>query len=532
MHPIVHIDYAFAILALYVGINFLWVGFRLLGRREFLLFSLACFAVAVFDFGEGEFYRAPTAPSARFWTQVQHLAVFAFLPCFYGFFAYLTRASRRGPLMILVALSAALVPVAVVSDVVTSHAYRYKHLPWLGITVHEYPPGPLAIGYFFIGLTLVLLIGAKILRLLPQEKMAFWPTASAYGIFCLSAANDLLVVSGTYNGIYLLAFGFSVLLIGISASLADRFARSLEEVRVLNTKMESRVTARTLELDRLNSDLAARNVELEEAMEKLEEAQVQLLQAEKMSSLGEFAAGVAHEINNPMAYVRANLEELLRTSAQMRATLSTPEVDREKAAMLLEDAEEIVQETVDGANRIVDIVKALRTLAHKGQPSVGETDLHACIETAITLAAGELNDRARVERHFSQLPMIRCNATEIVQVILNLLVNAAQAMKNGGAIRVRTKAERDCARLEVEDEGEGIRAEHLSRIYDPFFTTKEPGRGTGLGLSISYGIIQKHGGKIDAKSAPGGGTIFVVTLPIAGPGKTKIEGPGELADTS
>jgi two-component system NtrC family sensor kinase len=213
-------------------------------------------------------------------------------------------------------------------------------------------------------------------------------------------------------------------------------------------------------------------------------------------------------------------------------TLHATDVDREKAAMLLEDSEEILQETVDGANRIVDIVKALRTLSHKGQPAVGETNLHACIETAITLATGELHAGVKIERDFSQLPMLRCNTTEITQVILNLLVNAAQAMKNGGAIRVRTSVEGDCARIEVQDEGEGIRPEHLSRIFDPFFTTKEPGRGTGLGLSISYGIVQKHGGKIEAEGAPGGGTIFVVTLPIAGPGDRAPEDPAGAARTS
>ncbi len=518
MHPIVHINYAFALLAAYVGLNFLWLGGKRMTRREFVLFSLTCFTVAAFDFAEAQVYRAPTSPSARFWTQVEYLAVFAFIPCFYGFFAHLNRSNRRGALMILAVLSAALIPVAFVSDVVTSYDYVVKHYPWLGLTVHEYPPAPVAQLYFAVGLALVFLVGAKILGLLRREKMAVWPTAVAYGIFTLASVNDLLVVSGAYNGIYLMSLSFTVLLLGISASLADRFARSLDEVRVLNTKMETRVMARTLELDRLNTDLAARNAELEDAMQRLEEAQVQLLQAEKMSSLGQFAAGVAHEINNPMAYVRANLEQLLRTSSQMRSALSSSDVDREKASMLLEDSEEIIQETVDGANRIVEIVKALRTLAHKGQAEVGETDLHACVETAITLAAGELSGRATIERALSPVPTVRCNATEITQVILNLLVNAAQAMKNGGAIRLRTTADDEWASLEVEDEGEGIKPEHLSRIFDPFFTTKEPGQGTGLGLSISYGIMRKHGGRIEVRNAPGGGTIFAVTLPIAGPG--------------
>jgi signal transduction histidine kinase len=515
-----------------VGLNFLWLGGKRLTRREFTLFALTCFTVAAFDFGEAQLYRAPTSDSARFWTQFQYLAVCAFIPCFYGFFSYLTRNTRRGGLMILSVLSAALIPVALVSDLVTGYDYVPKRIPWLGVTVHEYPPGFVTQGYFLFGLALVFLVGARILQLLRQEKMAVAPSAAAYGVFCLGAVNDLLVVSGVYNSVYLMSLGFTILLLGISASLADRFARSLDEVRVLNTKMESRVVARTLELDRLNTDLAGRNAELEDAMRRLEEAQVQLLQAEKMSSLGQFAAGVAHEINNPMAYVRANLEQLLRTSAQMRATLSSADVDREKASMLLEDSEEIIQETVDGANRIVEIVKALRTLAHKGQPSVGETDLHACVETAITLAAGELNGRATLERAFSTLPTVRCNATEITQVILNLLVNAAQAMRNGGTIRVSTGAEEEWARVEVQDEGGGIRPEHLSRIFDPFFTTKEPGQGTGLGLSISYGIIRKHGGRIEARNAPGGGAIFAVILPIAGPGGAPADGAAGTAQAS
>jgi C4-dicarboxylate-specific signal transduction histidine kinase len=340
--------------------------------------------------------------------------------------------------------------------------------------------------------------------------MAVAPSAAAYGVFCLGAVNDLLVVSGVYNGVYLMSFGFTVLLLGISASLADRFARSLDEVRVLNTKMESRVVARTLELDRLNTDLAGQNAELEDAMRRLEEAQVQLLQAEKMSSLGQFAAGVAHEINNPMAYVRANLEQLLRTSAQMRATLSSSDVDREKASMLLEDTEEIIQETVDGANRIVDIVKALRTLAHKGQPELGETDLHACVETAITLAAGEMNGRATLERAFSPVPTVRCNATEITQVILNLLVNAAQPRRTA-ARSASTATEEEWARSRC-----GTKAGSAAPLanFRSLFTTKEPGQGRGWDCDLLR-IIRKHGGASRRKTPRGARSSR--DPPIAGP---------------
>jgi signal transduction histidine kinase len=516
MHPVVHIDYAFALLALYVGVNFLLLE-RKVQSREFLWFGIACLAVSVFDFAQGRIHQMTDPRWVRVWLQIQYVAIFAFIPCFYGFFTHLTGTKNRGILVALVTVSSLLVPFTFLTDLILEPNASFRSFRWPKVPVHEFLPGPLADAYFLLGLIMIVSVGPAILRLLQRERMAIAPTAAGYGVFTLAALNDVLAANGYIHTPYLLEFGLTILLLGISASLADRFARSLEEVRVLNSKMESRVLARTIQLDELNTSLAGRNAELEEALEKLEAAQVQLLQAEKMSSLGEFAAGVAHEINNPMAYVRSNLEQLMRMGSQLRSVYEARKLDREKAGLLMDGTEEILQETIDGANRIVEIVKGLRGLAHKGLPSVGDTDLHACIESAITLAAGELNGRATVEREFGTLPLIRCNATEVTQVIVNLVVNAAQAMKNGGAIRLRTSANGEWVRMEVEDEGEGIAAEHLSRIFDPFFTTKEIGRGTGLGLSITYGIVRKHRGRIEARSVPGRGTTFLVELPVAGP---------------
>ncbi|MCE9662697.1 histidine kinase [Halomonas sp. M5N1S17] len=263
---------------------------------------------------------------------------------------------------------------------------------------------------------------------------------------------------------------------------------------------------------------------------KLEEAHNQLLQSEKLASIGQLAAGIAHEINNPIGFVNSNLntlrqyiDDLLRlidAYETLEPTL-TDEVAGQLAALkteldldyLREDVGSLLAESIDGTARVRRIVQDLRDFSRTGATDWQFADLHQGLESTLNVAANEIKYKATVVREYGQLPAVECVPAQLNQVFLNLLVNAAQAIQERGTITVRTGCEDDQVWLAFVDDGRGIPAELQSRIFDPFFTTKPVGEGTGLGLSLSYGIVQKHGGRIEVDSRPGAGTTFTIRLP-------------------
>jgi len=266
--------------------------------------------------------------------------------------------------------------------------------------------------------------------------------------------------------------------------------------------------------------------------------QQQVLQSEKMAGLGQLAAGVAHEINNPMGFIHANLTrmaeyvgdlqkafglyESLRTAltsgdaARVREAFArvAKECDAIDIPFVLDDLAKAVSESVEGAERITHIVRSLRELSHRDPAEREPADVHRCIDGAARMIEPMLGDRVALLREYGDLPPVRCYPLLLGQVFINLLVNACQAIDGRGAVRVRTRADADRVVIAIADTGRGIPPEHLGRIFDPFFTTKEVGVGTGLGLSTSYSIIQRHRGRISARSAPGRGSVFTIALPL------------------
>ena len=238
--------------------------------------------------------------------------------------------------------------------------------------------------------------------------------------------------------------------------------------------------------------------------QRLQGMQARLVEQEKLSSLGLLAAGVAHEINNPMAFVTSNLRELSRELA------SQPPLP----AALREYVDEVLPETLDGVRRVNSIVADLRRFARGDVETPVEFELNSEVTSAIRLSRGEQKDQRRLEVELGELPSLLGQPRQICQVALNLLVNALQALPpQGGVVRVSTRVERDEVVLEVRDTGVGMSAEVLKSLFQPFFTTKPVGEGTGLGLAVAYGIITGHGGRIDVESAPGVGTCITVRLP-------------------
>ena len=246
---------------------------------------------------------------------------------------------------------------------------------------------------------------------------------------------------------------------------------------------------------------------------ELNAAREKLLQTERLSVAGQLAAGVGHEINNPLAFVAGNLHVALEQLTGVARELGAPVAERlRETVQALEDARR-------GAERIRSIVKDLRTLARTDETRLGPVDVHAALEFSVSLAMPHLRHRARVERHYGAVPKVRANEARLGQVFLNLLVNAAQAIPEGNAtghsVLLVTRQEGERVVVEVRDSGVGMSREVLSRIFEPFFTTKSQGDSMGLGLSICLGIIHAMEGELKAESEPGRGSTFRVTLPVS-----------------
>ncbi len=284
--------------------------------------------------------------------------------------------------------------------------------------------------------------------------------------------------------------------------------------------------------------LARRNTELENTLHELRDTQAQLIQSEKLASIGQLAAGMAHEINNPIGFINSNLSTLLEYSENIKNVLDSVKIwinndkedknelaetwRKEKMDDILEDLENIVRESLDGTGRIKSIVQNLKDFSNLDRAQIQETNIEEELERVLNIISNEFRLGIEVHREFGGVREIKCNRQQINQVLLNLLINAVQAIeKPDGKIILHTRElnnNRIC--IEVKDNGVGISDEATDHIFDPFFTTKDVGQGTGLGLSISYNIVKDHDGEISVSSELGKGTTFQVILPVEGKKKS------------
>ena len=267
------------------------------------------------------------------------------------------------------------------------------------------------------------------------------------------------------------------------------------------------------ELQKLRAQIAAQKRELQDLHERL-------IHSEKMASLGQLLAGVAHEINTPLAAMVSNNDLFIRTFAKLRAILTdpdTPAIVREhpKLAAMLENIEGLNEINHTAAERIVSLVTSLRSFARVDRPDKENIDIREGIESTLTLVHHELKNRIKIVRDYGDISPLPCHANQVNQVLLNLLVNAAHAIEGAGTITIRLRQENNTVIVEVADTGKGIPEEIRDHIFEPGFTTKESDKGTGLGLSIARRIVEEHGGKISFESKVGVGTTFRLQLPTA-----------------
>ena len=279
------------------------------------------------------------------------------------------------------------------------------------------------------------------------------------------------------------------------------------------------------------------------AYRKLKSSQAALVQAEKMASLGQMVAGVAHEMNTPLGYVRNNVEMLEGVFTQMNEALgqhealaqllTDPNADEQtlgrqlsavatldadlRCSGMVEEAQSLFGDTLYGIDQVKDLVVNLRNFSRLDAAQTSDVHLNECIEQTLTIANSVVKDKARIVKQLAaQLPVFKGGPSQINQIILNLVTNAAQAIGHSdGEITLTTWSDATSVNLSVADNGKGIAAEHLPRVFDPFFTTKPQGEGTGLGLSISFQIAQAHSGSLSVRSEMGRGTTFTLSLPVA-----------------
>ena len=310
---------------------------------------------------------------------------------------------------------------------------------------------------------------------------------------------------------------------------AGDFSQRVDFMGAFSDAFNSMVSA----LAQARHDLTERNQQLADICEQLKSTQSQLLQQEKMASIGQLAAGVAHEINNPMGFITSNLGTFGKYTERLRSFIAavdkelvspdTPPELRErltvsrmnlKVDFLLEDIPILLAESADGAERVRKIIQDLKGFSRIDTAEYTAVDLNQCLKNTINVIGSDLKSKARLTTEYGDIPNVTCRPQQLNQVFMSLLLNAGQAIECEGEIRVRTCIDNGNVFVEIADNGCGIAPENLNRIFEPFFTTRPVGKGTGLGLSISYDIIKKHGGDIFVASEVGKGTTFRVRIPL------------------
>jgi signal transduction histidine kinase len=359
-----------------------------------------------------------------------------------------------------------------------------------------------------------------------RKKPGAWIVGVGTGVFIVCIAIQMLQGIGLlqYFAEAIYAYGLVALLVSMSIYLAREFARTsirlerrLGQVRALSDDLKTanlKLTdySRTLEekVEQRTREVSQKNSELEKLLRELRDTQEQLVMQEKMASLGNLVAGVAHEINNPIGAVHAAADVNARCIERIDQVARDYRADFGKTVELLRDNNRI---TIEASARIAAIVKSLKSFAHLDEATFQLADIDELIDTTITLLRHELGAEILIDRIYGDIPRIGCYPNELNQAFMNILVNAIQAIDGEGTIQAKTAVKDGKVVITFADSGSGMRDTVRQQLFDPGFTTKGVGVGTGLGMSITYKIIKRHRGDIDVSSEVGKGTVVTVTLP-------------------
>ena len=429
-----------------------------------------------------------------------------------------------------------------------------------------------------------------------KRKQGAIPFLLGFIIIFATAINDILFSNNVVNTFYMVPIGIFFFFFSQAFVLSAKSARAFDasealsaQLKKLNEGLEEQVKLRTViledrteELAKVNMNLQATAEELEanserltrtnhnleftkdqleialsnerknkekveETLNQLKSTQSQLIQSEKMASLGQLVAGIAHEINNPINFVNSGADVLQTIWQDMQTIMGLyDDLDRVQDPMsirrILEDVkvlkkemeyhemqEDVANTLADirhGAERTIEIVKGLRTFSRTDESISVLTDLHECLDSALIILKNQYKNRIEIQKNYAdKLPLIPCRAGQINQIFMNIIANAIHAIPEKGIIKLTTALEGEYVVVKIQDSGAGIPKIVLDKIFDPFFTTKPVGKGTGLGLSISHSIIQEHGGGIKVISQEGEGATFVITLPLEPPKKDEDSKP-------
>ncbi len=330
---------------------------------------------------------------------------------------------------------------------------------------------------------------------------------SLYGMLCLGSNNAKFVLSKDD----LVLFNSFTNQLAISLENIEFISQSNEMVMKLT---EAKVKEKyLLKLEKSNSELDLKNKELHKLYNELKHTQSQLIHSEKMTSLGQLVAGISHELNNPIGFIYSNSNQLNKYINQIEKYMQSPDQFK-NINDILPEIKNLVDDTVSGSRIIKELIENLKRFSHLDQAKLQKVDLHEGIESSLKILKSQFRNRIKIHKNYLAKDWVECNPGQINQVFLNILSNAAQAIKNKGNIWIETKRETDYFVIEIKDDGLGMPENILSKIFDPFFTTKDVGEGTGLGLSISYSIINNHGGTISVESKINTGTILKIQIPI------------------
>jgi signal transduction histidine kinase len=350
---------------------------------------------------------------------------------------------------------------------------------------------------------------------------------SAFAIYGLTGLHDILIGIGILPKWYWLSqWGAVIFILAMAYIVERRFSEAhnqLEhysrELEIKSRKLDKYSQILEQKVAERTKDLNSKNIELETTLRKMQNMQHQLIMQEKMASLGNLVAGVAHEVNNPIGAVKSSAHVLSHCIHKIYDTLNKSknleEVkndDRfQQALSMLKDNNQVIN---TASERVSEIVLSLKNFARLDEAEFQKVDIHDGIDATLTLVEHEIKNRIKVIKEYGGIPQIKCYPNQLNQVFMNLFVNAVHAIKDKGIIKIKTYSKNGYVYVEVTDNGKGINKENLAKIFDPGFTTKSRGIGTGLGLSISYNIIKKHNGEIKVRSEVGKGTTFEIVLPI------------------